>query len=289
MRSPTLASLAPLLLAVTLSCSRKPRPDASSPATSPGIALPSLDDIGITRIGPVCDDAPGTTKWLRKTTVIIPAVNTPVVVGTSMASMWRGFAEQPFDGSRLMSVADSRSRTRFVRVTVEGDGAVSISRITCETLGSFRETMERLKAEDAFDRVALTASRAAPYAKVLRAMAVMVEEQVRFSLVPSSTHEGTRPQELYEHLKEQEKKATRNSGNLPNVALRIRADGRARFGAVEDVVVTGMRRYYWRVSFVGSVGGEEVEIGDAWTSPDDPPVTHDPIAVEITLEETTGP
>ena len=289
MRFPTAIAFAPLLFAATLSCSKKLRPDASSPAKPRGITPPSLDGIGMTRVGPVCDDAPGAPKWLRKTTVIIPAEGEPVVGGTVLASMWRGFAEQPFDGSHVTSVAESRLRMRYVRIAVAADGTISISKIKCGSLGTFRETMERLKAEEAFDQVSFAASRAAPYAKVLRAMAIMVEQQVRLSLVPSSIREGTLPPKLYAHLKEQEGAATRNSGNLPDVALRIRADGRASFGAVEDAILTGMRRYHWRVSFVGLLNGEEVEIGDVWTSPDEPPVTHDLIGVEVTIEQSTGP
>jgi hypothetical protein len=289
MRFPSAVASVSLLFAMTLSCSKEPRPDASSPAKPRGITLPSLDGIGMTRIGPVCDDVPGAAKWLRKTTVIIQAEGESVVAGTALASTWRGFAEQPFDGSYPMSVAESRLRMRYVRIAVAADGTISISKIKCGSLSTFRETIERLKAEHAFDKAGLVASRDALYAKVLRAMAVLVELQVRFSLYLSDPREDTLPPKLYAHLKEQEGAATRNSGNLPDVALRIRADGRASFGAVEDAILTSMRRYHWRVSFVGLLNGEEVEIGDPWTSPDEPPVTHDPIGVEVTIEESTGP
>jgi hypothetical protein len=285
MRSQTTKTSVLLLMAAALSCNSTPRRDDSSPEVHDGIALPSLDGFGQTRIGPIRDEIPGTAKWLRLTTVIIPAEGPLEVVGTVMASRWRGFAEQPFDGSRVMSMAESKLRTRILRLAVEDDGTITVSRIKCGALDSFRKTMARLKAENAFDRAGLWISRSVSVTRALRVMAILLGQQVRFVLVVNGASEQELPSTLYAHLKQQEAEATSNKNNLPNVALRIRADGRAPFGAVEDAVVTGMRSYHWRLSFVGLLDGQEVEVGDAWASPDEPAVIHEPIEKEVIFGE----
>ncbi|MHC4248905.1 MAG: prenyltransferase/squalene oxidase repeat-containing protein [Planctomycetota bacterium] len=75
---------------------------------------------------------------------------------------------------------------------------------------------------------------------------------------------------IYDRLKEAASRAVRDTWGLPNVCCRIRADANAPYGKVQGVMVAAMRAYVWRLSFVGSVDGKEVEIGPVYDAPDLP-------------------
>ena len=86
------------------------------------------------------------------------------------------------------------------------------------------------------------------------------------------------PPEILPRLKEEASRARRDAQGLPNVCVRIRADAETPYRAVQGVMMAAMRAYIWRLSFVGTVDGKEVEIGPAYDAPGLPHVKEESVA-----------
>jgi biopolymer transport protein ExbD len=264
-------------------CSRTPSQGTVPSAKDAGIAIPSLDGLGLTKVVPPDDGPDDAAKWLRKTTVNVPAKGKPQVVGTSLASRWVGAGGPWPEGSFVASSLPPPKP--WARVTVTDEGRIAISRIQCGSVIDFVGKLAALTKRKAFSRVAVFPDASVPFGKVLPVVAVLVEQGVDFWLVSRRVQEKP-ASEVLECLKREAEAASRNSDNLPNVSLTIRADASASWDAVYDVTDDGMRHYYWRLTFVGLLDGREVELGEVRASPEDPPMLRELLRwKEVEIEE----
>jgi biopolymer transport protein ExbD len=151
-------------------------------------------------------------------------------------------------------------------------------------LAELARTLRELVARSPMP-VVIDARSAVPFRCVMGALAACLRAGVRtpkFQAPPPPGGGGTgwslpaspdgvrTPADIFEGLKEAADRSLRDTWGLPNVCCRIRADANAPYGKVQGVMVAAMRAYVWRLSFVGSVDGREVEIGPAYDAPDLP-------------------
>ncbi len=266
-----------------LGCCRKPLQDTIPSAKDAGIALPSLDGLGLTKVVPPDDGPDDAEKWLRKTTVNVPAKGRSQVVGTSLASRWVGAGGPELEGSIVFTSLPPPKL--WARVTVTDEGTIAISGIQCGSVTDFAGKMAALTKRKAFSKVTVSPDASVPFGKVLPVVAVLVEQGVDFWLVSRRVQEKP-ASEVLECLRREAEAASRNSHRFPNVSLTIRADASASWDAVYDVIDDGMRHYYWRLTFVGLLGGREVELGEVRASPEDPPMLREsPVWQEVEIEE----
>ncbi|MHC4503719.1 MAG: ExbD/TolR family protein, partial [Planctomycetota bacterium] len=270
-----LGALLLITAACALGCVRRPdRDKAITPARDIGIALPSLDGLGLTKVGSPDDGPTDAENWLRKVTVDVPVEGTPKVADARDASQWRGVAlpraeNGPIPKKRVEAPPE-------LRVRMDAAGAIRINRKACKDLAELRKLVAEALTRGPRARVVLDAPGAAPYGKVLPVMAVMAEQDIRFDLqAPPFDPTRKRLGELFDRLTKEAKGALKDRAGLPNVSLRIRADARAPWRAVQGVMIESMRAYVWRLSFVGFLDGHEVEVGHLHSTPDQPPESRD--------------
>lgn len=256
-------------------CGRKPdRDKAIPPARDSGIQLPSLDGLGLTKVAPLdeSDGPPGAEKWLRKVTVDVPVEGSPEVADARDAAQWRGVAlpraeNGPIPKKKVKAPPE-------LRVRIPASGKIWIKRKASWFLIDFGKLVGELRGRLPDSQVVLDAVGAAPYGTVLPVMAVMAEQDVRFDLqAPPFDPTRKRLGELFDRLTKEAKGALKDRAGIPNVCARIRADARAPWRAVQGVMVAAMRAYVWRLSFIGSLDGREVEIGHVYSAPDQPPAS----------------
>ncbi len=275
MQGRRLGALVLIFAACASGCARKPgRDKAIPPAKDPGIALPALDGLGLTKVAALdeSDGAPGAEKWLRKVTVDVPAEASPKIMDARDASQWRGVALPRAENGPIPRGPVTRDRPPkpIARITITKEGLILLNDIRCKDVTDFAEKLVALDPKETFSAVILDPNRSAPFDSVLRAMGVMGEQDVDFIFQGPPISEGKPPSKLFACLKREADSASMDLHNMPNVCLRIRPDAAAPYGAVQDVITEGMRHYYWRLSFVGLLDGREVEIGPLYTKPHEP-------------------
>jgi biopolymer transport protein ExbD len=246
-----------------------------------GIALPSLDGLGLTDIGPPDDGPAYAGKWLRKITVDIPAEGAPRVTDVRDASRWRGIALPRFEGQHPIPKAPRPG----VPVRVAADGTIRLGRFGATSMGNLQEMLGKVLARDPDLPLVFDAEGVVPWGVAVKAAAIAIEEQpgLHFmapSLVGSQAElrtlreriqlglGGRAPEALGVFLAEAD---PRYEKRAPNACVRIQADAGAPYASVQRAMVAAMMNYVWRVSFVGTLDGREVEIGIVYDTPDDPP------------------
>jgi biopolymer transport protein ExbD len=255
----------------------------NEPALSGGIALPSLDGLGLTNVGPPDDGPADAAKWLRKVTVDCPAGGEPLLADVRDASRWRGVALPRWEGQR--PIPKKVEEPTEVRVSVAADGAIRIGRILVASPRELRATLKDILARYPRLRLVFDAEREAPWGEVVKVVAVAVEERPDLvfqapSLVESQAElrtlrehiqlglGGPAPEALGVFLAEAD---PRYEKRAPNACVRIRADAGAPYASVQRAMVAAMMNYIWRISLVVLMDGRETEMGLVYYRRDGPP------------------
>ncbi len=246
-------SLVAIIGSVALMCACERAPGDAMP-------LPQLDGLGLTRIGEPDDGDPNKEQWCTVVDVDITARGRKRVADVHRAARWRGFAFGT--GKRTDGRVVPFDPRRFLNIKIGAKGEISVEGEPCGGLADMdRLVAERLAALDGV-RVLLSVHIQAAYGSVLPVLAVLAERVDRLSVMAF------------------EKETTMWTAvhglplDLARVApgqhrcLRIRAAETVPFEALHWILWN--REEVQRLSFVGLVGGKEVEIGAAWDSPDLP-------------------
>ncbi|MHC4250246.1 MAG: hypothetical protein ACYS9X_14055, partial [Planctomycetota bacterium] len=221
-------------------------------APSAQITIPSLDGLGLTRVGPPDDGPVDAVKWLRKITVDVPAEGAPRVTDVRDASRWRGIALPRDEGQQPIPRRVDGSPQMLVRVS--GDGAILLGVVESTSVGQMRSKLKEMIARTPELRLVLVSDAAARMAHVLPVLAALVGLQNDLALRMPAPEEDQSPWRktsvaLFPRLKVEAASAGRDANRLPNASVRIRADAEALWGSVQGVVIAAMRAYVWRLSF----------------------------------------
>ena len=119
------------------------------------------------------------------------------------------------------------------------------------------------------------------FGKVLPVLTVLLDEGLPFKIQappipePGAAKENESFAALHRRISEEVTRAGKDKDGLAKLVLKIRADRGARYGDVQMVMVAAMREYVWRITFTGTDGRREVEIGQVWWQTHEPPKASD--------------
>jgi biopolymer transport protein ExbD len=236
---------------------------------------PVLDGLGLGNTGPLSEEQE--KGWLRVVDATMEAGSAPVVERAFYTDRWRGIELARPSASRFPQDKQPDA-ARICRIRIGSDGSLTLNGKVYKSLAACRSLLVASMADNAPGMIVLDPAPDARFAYILPVLAVCVDAGIK--TVPKGPAPGARPTPSKEILESLTQAVSQTGTGLPAmyiegspsvnklirkghplVCLRMRVDGAVPYSSVDNALMAAVMSGTWRVSFIASLDGKEVEVG----------------------------